>query len=375
MKSSFDAPWHALALAILIFPLGLGHAAGDVKVERSVLGMDADGVEVEQYTLKNSQGIEVTVITYGATLTAVNVPDRAGRVANVNLYLDSLDDYLKGHPLFGSTVGRYANRIAGAKFVLDGEEYEITRNSGKNHIHGGRKGYQKQTWKAEPLRGDQSVGVRCSLFSPDGEEGYPGNLHVEAIYELNEKNELRMEYKATTDRATHVNLTNHAYWNLAGAGSGDVLDHELQLLADYFLPSDAAKIPRGAPQKVSGTPMDFTQPKTIGARIEQVEGGYDHCYVLNKPTGVQLPLAARVVDPQSGRVMEVYTTQPGMQIYTANGLSDRFQGGGRPYGRYHGVCFEAQRYPDTPNRPDFPTSVLRPGETYHEITVHRFSVQ
>jgi aldose 1-epimerase len=319
--------------------------------------------------------MEVKVTTYGATLTCVRVPDRQGRTANVTLYLDTLDDYLKGHPLFGSVVGRYANRIAGAKFELDGAEHRLTPNAGKHHIHGGRRGFQKIVWQARPLQSDDSVGVELHHTSPDGEEGYPGTLRVTVSYGLNNRNELRMEYKAQTDKPTHVNLTNHAYWNLSGAGEGDVLGHVLTIRADQYLPSDSARIPQGPPQAVQGTPLDFRQPQTIGSRFAQIEGGYDHCYVLNKADGERLSLAARVREPTSGRVMEVLTTQPGVQLYTANGLSNKLRGGGRAYGPYHGLCLETQHYPDSPNRPDFPSTLLRPGQTYHEITVHRFSVE
>lgn len=343
-------------------------------VERSVFGRLPDGRQVDLYTLSNRHGLRVKVITYGATLIAVEVPDRKGRVENVTLYLDSLDDYLAGHPLFGSVVGRYANRIAGAQFVLDGVKYSLTPNAGTNHIHGGRNGFQKQLWDARALEAKDQVGVELRLLSPDGEEGYPGRLEVTMRYTLNNQNELGMDYTARTDKPTHVNLTNHAYWNLAGAGSGDALSHRLWLDADRYLPADSAKIPSGRIEPVHGTPLDFTRPQTIGARIAEVPGGYDHCYVLNKPAGKRLALAARLVEPQSGRVMEVWTTQPGVQLYTANGLSERFRGGGKPYGPHHGVCLETQHYPDAPNKPQFPSTVLRPGELYHELTIHRFSV-
>jgi aldose 1-epimerase len=271
-------------------------------------------------------------------------------------------------------VGRFANRIAGAQFTLDGVVVPVTRNAGKNHIHGGRLGFQKLVWQARPVQSADSAGVELTHVSPDGNEGYPGTLHVRMLYSLNNDDELRMEYWAETDKPTHVNLTNHAYWNLGGATSGDVLDHVLLLNADAYLPSDQAKIPQGSPRPVRGTAMDFNSPQTIGARIEQIGGNYDHCYVLNKERTGQLSLAARAEDPQSGRVMEVSTTQPGVQLYTAQGLSDRFRAGDHAYGPYHGFCLETQHFPDSPNRPDFPTTVLRPGEKYHEVTVHRFSV-
>ena len=363
--------WLIIAAGLLATPL----AAAELKVSREVWGRTEDGQDVERFTLSNPQGTEVQVITYGATLTGVRVPDRNGQVANITLYLDTFADYLTGHPLFGSVVGRYANRIAGAQFELDGTTYRLAANSGQHHIHGGRDGFQRLLWDAEPVQDDRSVGVELRHTSPDGHEGYPGTLDVSVTYRLTTDNELRMEYRATTDKPTHVNLTNHAYWNLRGAGQGDVLDHVLMLNADQYLPSDDAKIPQGPPQPVRDTPMDFTRPEKVGARIAQVAGGYDHCYVLNKPVGQRMALAARVHDPESGRVMEVLTTQPGVQLYTANGMSNRLGAGGRSYGSQHGLCLETQHYPDSPNRPDFPSTVLRPGETYEEITVHRFSVE
>jgi aldose 1-epimerase len=335
-----------------------------------------DGRKVELYTLTNRHGMEVQVITYGATLVSVKVPDRAGNVAAVTLYLDTFDEYLRGHPLFGSVVGRYANRIAGAKYTLDGAEVRLTPNAGAHHIHGGRNGFQKLVWDASPAQRDDAVGVALTLTSSDGEEGYPGKLAVRVVYELNNDNALTMDYTATTDKPTVVNLTNHAYWNLAGAGSGDVLAHLLMLNADRYLPADEQKIPTGEIRSVQGTPMDFTQPHPIGSRIEQVEGAnYDHCYALNKRPDEPMSLAARVVEPVSGRVMEVFTTKPGVQLYTAKGLSDRFRAAGKPYGPYHGFCLETQHFPDSPNRANFPSPVLRPGEVYHHVTVHKFSVQ
>jgi aldose 1-epimerase len=350
-------------------------AGAELSVQRTVVGSTPDGQSVEQYTLQNVHGLKATVMTYGATLTGMWTPDREGEFANITLHLDRLDDYLGGHPLFGSVVGRFANRIAGARFTLDGVEYAVTPNAGKNHIHGGRKGFQKLVWQAEPLQDADRVGVQLSHVSPDGTEGYPGTLEVEVLYTLNNDNELSIEYKAHTDKPTHVNLTNHAYWNLGGATSGDVLDQVLEFNADSYLPSDAAKIPVGAPRSVDGTPMDFRQPHPIGSRIEAAGGNYDHCYVLNKTPRGRMSRAARVWDPESGRVMEVDTTQPGVQLYTAQGLSDRFRTGEHAYGPYHGFCLETQHYPNAPNRSDFPSTVLRPDQEYHEVTIHRFSVE
>lgn len=344
-------------------------------IDRATFGAMPDGTRVDLFTLTNGNGLRVKVTNYGATLISVEAPDRNGKRDCVTLYLDSFDDYLSGHPLFGSVVGRYANRIAGAKFRLDGVTYSLSANAGQNHIHGGRQGFQKILWDAAPIHDATRVGVEMTHTSPDGHEGYPGELAVKVVYWLTRDNQLRIEYTAHTDKPTHVNLTNHAYWNLAGAGSGDVLGHVLMLNADRYLPADPSKIPLGTVAAVQGTAMDFTRPATIGSRIDQVEGGYDHCYVLNKTPGQRLSLAARLSDPTSGRVMEVHTTQPGVQLYTANGLSSRLKAGGLSYGRYHGVCLETQHFPDSPNRPAFPSTVLRPGETYRQVTVYRFSVE
>lgn len=346
-----------------------------MNVEKEVIGKTEDGVDVEQYTLTNDHGMRVTLITYGAILTSVEVPDRDGRLENVTLYVDSLDDYLAGHPLFGAVVGRFANRIAGAKFMLDGREVHVTPNAGGNHIHGGRESFDKLVWRAEPVRGDGFVGARLRHTSPDGHEGYPGELAVVVTYTLDNDNQLKIDYTAQTDKPTHLNLTNHAYWNLAGADSGNILDHVLVLNADRYLPSDDRLIPLGELKPVRGTPMDFTEPHTLGERIDQVGKGYDHCYVLNKTEGQRVSLAAKVVEPVSGRVMEVFTSQPGVQLYTANHLGAKHSRQGKPYEKHNGFCLETQHYPNSPNEPEFPSTVLRPGETFHEVTIHKFSVE
>jgi aldose 1-epimerase len=363
-----------LLLSVSFSGIATAHAAPDVTSAR--FGTTRDGHAVEVYTLTNSAGTRVRVMTLGATLIGVETPDRDGRLANITLHLDTLADYDAGHPSLGSTVGRYANRIAHARFVIDGREHALTPNAAPHHIHGGRNGFGRRHWSARPLREAGRAGVEFSLTSPDGEEGYPGTVTVRARYWLNEANELTMEYVATTDRPTHLNLTNHAYWNLGGAGSGDVLDHVLTLHADQYLAIDEKKIPTGPLLPVQGTPFDFTRPQRIGARIADVPGGgYDHCYVVRREQpGTLVPLA-RLEDPRSGRVMEVSTTQPGVQLYTANYLSNKLRAGGRAYDRHHGVCLETQAFPDAPNQPHFPSTLLRPGETYHHVTVHRFSVQ
>ena len=350
-------------------------AAAKPTVEKSTFGKMPDGTEVLLFTLTNAAGLEAKVMTYGATLVSVKAPDRDGNFDHITLHLDSLGDYLRGHPLFGSVVGRYANRIAGARFTIDGVEYRLTPNARQNHIHGGRQGFHKIIFQAKPLRKEGRAGVELSHTSPDGHEGYPGTLETTVTYWLTADNRLIIRYVARTDKPTHLNLTNHAYWNLAGAGSGDVLGHVLMLNADRYLPSDERRMPLGNIEPVKGTPMDFITPQTIGARIDRVQGeNYDHCYVLNKEPGKPLSLAARVVEPKTGRVMEVHTTQPGVQLYTAKGLGDRLGGDGKPYGPYHGFCLETQHYPDAPNRPAFPSTLLRPGETYEQVTIHKFSV-
>jgi aldose 1-epimerase len=351
------------------WPLGcLGIAwpqasAGDTRlpeVRQEPFGKTGEGEAVELYILRNASGLEARVMTLGATLVTVRTPDRHGKLDDITLHKDSLAEYLKGHPLLGSVVGRYANRIAGARFVIDGIEYPLERNLGKHHIHGGRRGFSSLVWKADPWADSQAAGVRLSLVSPDGHAGYPGTLRVQVLYKLSNENELVMDYTATTDKPTHVNLTNHAYWNLAGAESQDVMGHLLQLEADHYLPADELLIPTGEIRSVRGTPMDFTQPMTIGSRTDQVpRKHYDDCYVLNKKPNERLSRAALVTEPQSGRTMQVWTTQPGVQLYTGN---------------RRGLCLETQHFPNAPNEPKFPSTLLRPGETYRQTTIHKFGI-
>ncbi len=347
-----------------------------MNVSQQTIRRTEDGSVVDRYILMNDRGLRVKVITFGATITSVEIPDRDGKLDNVTLYCDSLDDYLAGrHAFFGCVAGRFANRIAKGKFTLDGRQYTLATNHGLHHLHGGEKGFDKHFWNAEPVKGDDSVGVTLSHVSPDGDEGYPGRLTATVAYTLNNDNQLTMAYTAVTDKPTVLNLTNHAYWNLAGAGSGDVLNHQLMLAADRFLPVNAGLIPLGQLHGVRDTPMDFTEPKTIGSRIEQVEGGYDHCYVLNQQPDQQMSLAAHVVEPRSGRVMDVHTTQPGVQLYTGNFLDGGFSGGGVAYEKHYGFCLETQHFPDSPNHPEFPSTVLRPGENYQQTTVYKFGLE
>lgn len=347
-----------------------------MSVSHSPFGKLPDGTPVDLYTLANSNSVTVKIMTYGAIITSVQVPDRRGVPGEVQLGFDSLDQYLQGHPYFGAICGRVANRIAGGRFVIDGQSYQLAANNGPNHLHGGVKGFDKVVWKARPIQDKQRVGVELSYVSPDGEEGYPGELSVSVVYSLNDKNELAINYAARTDKATPVNLTNHTYWNLADAGRGDVYDQTLLLRASRYLPVNETMIPTGELKDVHETPMDFTRPAPIGSRIEQLKGepgGYDHCYVLDKQPGESLSLAARLVDPKSGRVMEVLTTEPAIQLYTGNFLDGSLKSRGATFAKQHAVCLEAQHYPDSINQPKFPSTLLKPGETYRQTTIHRFS--
>jgi len=352
----------------------------DLDIKSEPFGTTRDGQPVELWTMKNSRGTRAKVMTYGATIYALEVADRNGVVTNITANCATLADYERGTPCFGALLGRYANRIAGAQFKIDDRVYEVTPNAGNNHIHGGKRGFDKQVWKAEPIRGDSEVALKLSYTAKDGEEGYPGNLQCTVVYKLSDDNTWTMDYTATTDKPTVVNLSNHAYWNLAGAYSGTVLNQQLTLNADRYLPADNALIPTGEIVPVESTPLDFRQPHAVGERIEQIKekqfnGGYDHCLVIRRQSSEELASCARLVDPTSGRVMEVFTTQPGVQIYTANFPGGAFQGpGGYKYPRNLGICFEAQHFPDSPNKPNFPPTLLKPGETYRSITVHKFSL-
>jgi aldose 1-epimerase len=342
-------------------------------VQSEPFGETADGQPIVHYSLVNRRGMQVGLINLGAIITAVRVPDRKGEVANVTLHFPDLAGYEANAPYFGGICGRYANRIAFGKFTLDGREYQLATNNGPHHLHGGKVSFIKRVWDHERVDGDDAVGVRFTYVSPDGEEGYPGTLRVEVTYTLNNDNELRLDYRAETDQTTVLNLTNHAYWNLAGAGQGTILDHELTLYCDRYLPVDEGSIPTGELADVAGTPMDFRSPRRIGERIDQTvngNGGYDHCYVVNGEFGTLRP-AAKVVDPHSGRVLEIATTEPGIQLYTGNHLQGTPETGHAV--RHGALCLEAQHFPDSPNRPEFPSTVLKPGEIYRQTTVHKFS--
>jgi aldose 1-epimerase len=352
-----------------------GKEAKSMSVHKESFGQAPDGGQVDQYTLANAKGLRARMINYGAILVSLEVPDRAGKLADIALGYDKLDDYLNRGGLFGAVVGRYANRIGGAKFVLDGVEYPLAPNNRPNHIHGGRKGFDKAVWMLEDLRAeDHQAVVKLSYVSQDGEEGYPGNLACSVTYTLTDENELKIGYEAETDKTTVVNLTNHSYFNLAGHGAGDVLGHVLMLNADKYTVFDDALIPTGEIRSVKGTPFDFTTPTPIGARIGEVGAGYDQNYVLNG--GGSPALCARVVEPTSGRVMEVRTTEPGVQLYTGNWLNASVTGKqGKVYGKHGGFCLETQHFPDSPNKPAFPSVVLRPGQKFTSVTVFKFSTQ
>jgi aldose 1-epimerase len=366
-----------LILGIVLAPPIALAARETPPVQREIFGKTKDGETVEIFTLTNSHGLKARVMTWGAALVRMEAPDRNGKFANIVLGFDSLDGYLGTHPYFGVIAGRYANRIAKGKFTLDGKQYTLAVNNGANHLHGGIKGFDKMNWHATvSLHPDAVV---FSMTSLDGDEGYPGTLRARVTYTLTEKNELRIDYEATTHKPTVVNLTNHAYWNLAGAGEGDILGHELTLHAGKFTPVDDGSIPTGKIEPVAGSPMDFTKAKPIGKDIAQLTGtpgGYDHNFVIDKAKAGALSPAAELYDPKSGRLMKVSTTEPGMQFYTGNYLDGTITGkGGKVYRRNYGVCLETQHFPDSPNRPEFPGTVLLPGETYRTTTVHQFSVR
>jgi aldose 1-epimerase len=347
-----------------------------MSANKESFGKTPDGKQVDLYTLTNTNGIRARITNFGAILVSLQVPDRKGNLADITLGFDKLDGYLGVHPYFGAIVGRYANRIGKAKFTLDGKVYKLAANDGENHLHGGTKGFDKVVWRLEDL-GVEGAGaaVKMSYISEDGEEGYPGNLACSVTYTLTGDNELKISYEAETDKTTVVNLTNHSYFNLAGQGNGNILGHELMLNADKYTVVDEGLIPTGENRPVKGTPMDFTKPMTIGSRIGQVKGGYDHNYVLNSGGGT-LALAAKVYEPTSGRVMEIYTDQPGVQFYTGNFLDGSVTGkAGKVYQKNYGFCLETQHFPDSPNKPGFPSVVLRPGQKYTTETVYKFSTQ
>ncbi len=340
-----------------------------------------DGQPVHLFVLTNTRGMKAAITNYGGIVVELWVPDRHGRLADVVLGYSTLQEYVKGSPYFGAIIGRYGNRIGNARFRLGGREYRLAANDHGNHLHGGIKGFDKVVWKAQPTLTPEGPQLALTYLSKDGEEGYPGNLHATVTYRLTEENALDIQYRATTDKPTPVNLTNHSYFNLRGQGQGDILGHRLVLCADRFTPVDQGLIPTGELRPVEGTPFDFRQPVAIGTRIDQPDEqlrfgrGYDHNFVLNKKPG-ELGLAGRVEEPTTGRVMEVLTTEPGIQFYSGNFLDGTNVGkGGKVYRHRYGFCLETQHFPDSPNKPQFPSTILKPGQEYHSRTVYRFSAR
>ncbi len=357
---------------------------GKIKMDisRADFGKTNDGQSVDIYTLTNANGVEARIMTYGGTLVSLKVPDRQGQPGDILLGHDSLKGYLsrETHPYFGSLVGRYGNRIGKGKFNIDGTEYTLATNNNENHLHGGDIGFDQKVWKAKPIKKMGKVVLALSLSSPDGDEGYPGNLSVTVVYSLNNDNELKIDYKANTDQPTLCNLTNHSYFNFTSA-QRDILDHELMINADYMTPVDAGLITTGEFKPVAGTAFDFTRAQAIGMHINDDDPqikygpGYDHNWVLNK-RGNEMSLAAEVYEATTGRVMQVHTNEPGVQFYAGNFLDGSFAGkDGTVYQRRYGFCLETQHYPDSPNKPDWPTTILRPGKTYRTSTILKFSAR
>jgi len=349
-------------------------------IKKQAFGTVPEG-RVDLYTMTNSRGMEVRAMNYGGIIVSLRVPDKKGVLADVVLGFDTLDAYLNNKPYFGAIIGRYANRIANGKFTLNGAGYRLARNNGMNSLHGGLKGFDKVLWRGEQFENNQGIGVVFTYTSKNGEEGYPGNLKAKVTYTITDQSELQIEYQATTDEATPVNLTNHSYFNLVSEGNGDILKHNLILNADRFTPVDSTLIPAGELRAVAGTPFDFTKPTAIGARIDTnneqlaIAHGYDHNFVLSRK-GSGLELAGRVHEQQTGRALEVYTTEPGVQFYTGNVLDGTITGKhGHAYNKHAGLCLETQHFPDSPNHSNFPWTILKPEQTYHSRTVYKFSAE
>jgi aldose 1-epimerase len=367
-------------LAMILLPDRLSAEPGDTgkieRVKKISFGKLPDGTEIQQFTLRSTKGAVAKVTTYGATLTELWMPDKSGKNADVVLGFDNLAGYLTDHPYFGATVGRYANRIAKGQFSLDGRQYSLFINNGPNSLHGGKAGFNRKVWKAEPVGLAHGAAVKFTYVSEDGEEGYPGTLTVHVTYELTDENALKISYAASTDKPTVVNLTNHSYFNLSGAGSGNILKDVLQLDADRYTPVDSTLIPTGELKSVEGTPFDFRKPTAIGERYAQVPatGGYDHNFVLNGEAG-SLHKAGELYDPISGRQMELWTTEPGVQIYMSLGLNGSIKGIGGAYQKFGALCLETQHFPDSPNHPNFPSTVVRPGNDYQSETIYKFSAK
>jgi aldose 1-epimerase len=365
----------ALALALPGCATGIHSTAA---ITEQPFGNDTQGAPVTLYTLKNRNGAEVSICNYGGLVTSLKVPDRGGKLGDVVLGFDNLADYIKDSPYFGALIGRYGNRIAKGKFVLDGNAYTLATNNGPNALHGGLKGFDKVLWQSRAYQSDSGPALELTYLSKDGEEGYPGNLSVTARYTLTDSNALKLEYTATTDKDTVVNLTQHSYFNLACHGT--ILNHVVMIAADKFTPVDSTLIPVGELRPVEGTPFDFRKPTAIGARIGQDDeqlkfgNGYDHNWVINGPAG-KIRLMARVYEPTSGRILEVLSSEPGLQFYSGNFLDGTLKGkNGQVYQFRDGFCMEPQHFPDSPNKPNFPSVVLRPGAVYHNTIIYRFSI-
>jgi len=377
MRLRVTSIWMLVLLVTTMAVSGV-QAEANSKMQKQSFGKTDDGQQVDLYTLKNQHGMEAAITNYGGTVVTLKVPDRNGKLDDVVLGYDKLEDYAAGKAYFGAIIGRYANRIAHAQFTLNGTTYTLAKNDGDNHLHGG---FNKRVWTAKDVSGSAGQALELTYLSKDGEEGFPGNLSVKVVYTLTDQNELKIDYSATTDKDTVLNLTNHCYFNLAGQGNGDILQHQLTIRADRFTPVDANLIPTGDLRSVKGTPFDFTTATVIGARIDQDDQqlklgrGYDHNWVLNGDASGSLTVAAQAYEPRSGRLLEVSTTEPGLQFYTGNFL-DGIQGKqGKVYNRRYAFCLETQHFPDSPNHPNFPSTVLKPGQHYQTTTVYKFSTK
>jgi aldose 1-epimerase len=367
----------ALALGLVCAGMAMSKSGS---IKKSSFGKTPDGRAVDLYVLTNKNRIEAAITNYGGAVVSLKIPDRKGQVADVVLGYDSLEGYINDKSYFGALIGRYGNRIAHAEFTLEGITYKLAKNNGDNSLHGGTRGFNKAVWDVKDASSKAGQALQLSYLSKDGEEGYPGNLKVQVVYTLTDANELKIEYNATTDKKTVLNLTNHSYFNLAGQGNGDILSHQLMIAADRFTPVDAGLIPTGELRPVAGTPFDFRSQTAIGARInaddEQLKlgKGYDHNFVV-RGSGA-LGLAARALEPNSGRVLEVWTTEPGVQFYTGNFLDGTVRGKeGKTYGFRSAFCMETQHFPDSPNHPEFPSTVLSPGQRFHSVTVYKFAAE
>lgn len=359
-----------ISMIVILVGLSSCGKAKEKNIKKEIFGTLSTGEEVELYTLISSTGIKVKIMTYGGAIVSIETPDKKGTLEDVTLGFDNLSDYETHRVFFGALIGRYGNRIAEGKFSLGDNTYELATNNAPNHLHGGVKGFDRVVWTAEAVHNETEPGLKLSYLSVDGEEGYPGNLNVTVTYTL-KGDELQLKYEATTDKATPINLTNHTFYNLAG--SGTILDHLLTIYAPAYTPVDSTLIPTGDIVDVAGTPFDFNTPTAIGACIDSVEGGYDHNYVLAEGEG--LKLASKLEDPKSGRFMEIYTTEPGLQFYSGNFLDGTQSKGEKVYNIHTGLCLETQHFPDSPNQPNFPSTILEPGETYQSTTIMKFGVE